>query len=100
MPVCVVRSFPTEAGCAEGRAHCVYGELGYSTAVNIVIKATLMWILSRDIDRALKIRVRSLLRLLGQVSSEPLSVGSFRRVRFSRLNTWLSQDYRSLSGNL
>ena len=85
---------PHRSRLSEGRAHCVYGELGYSTAVNIVIKATLMWILSRDIDRALKIRVRSLLRLLGQVSSEPLSVGSFRRVRFSRLNT----GYRKIIG--
>lgn len=85
---------PHRSRLREGRAHCVYGGLGHSTAVNIVIKATLQWILSRDIDRALKMRVRSLLRLLGQVASEPLSVASFRRVRFSRLNI----GYRKIIG--
>ena len=85
---------PHRSRLREGRAHCVYGELGYSTALNIVIKATLLWILSRDIDRALKMRARSLLRLLGQVASEPLSAASFRRVRFSRLNL----GYRKVIG--
>ena len=85
---------PHRSRLREGRAYCVYGELGYSTALNIVIKSTLLWILSRDIDRALKMRARSLLRLLGQVASEPLSAASFRRVRFSRLNL----GYRKVIG--
>ena len=85
---------PHRSRLREGRAHCLYGELGYSTALNIVIKATLMWILSRDIERALKMRARSLLRLLGQVANEPLSAASFRRVRFSRLN----MGYRKIIG--
>ena len=91
---------PHRSRLREGRAHCVYGELGYSTALNIVIKATLLWILSRDIDRALKMRARSLLRLLGQVASEPLSTASFRRVRFSRLNLGYRKGHRSLPGHL
>ena len=85
---------PHRSRLREGRAHCRYGELGYSTELNIVIKATLMWILSRDIERALKMRARSLLRLLGQVASESLSAASFRRIRFSRLN----MGYRKIIG--
>lgn len=78
----------------EGRTHCVYGELGYSTPLNIVIKATLLWILGRNIEHTIKMRARSLVRLLDQVANEPLSAASFRRVRFSRLN----RSYRKIIG--
>ena len=78
----------------EGRTHCVYGELGYSTPLNIIIKATLLWVLSRDISRTLKMRARSLVRLLGQVATKPLSAASFRHVQFSRLNV----HYRRIVG--
>ena len=85
---------PHRSRLREGRTHCVYGELGYSTPLNIVIKATLLWVLGRNIGRPLKMRARSLVRLLGQVATEPLSLASFRRVRFSRL----SQRYRKIIG--
>ena len=78
----------------EGRTHCVYGELSYSTPLNIVIKATLLWILGRNIDQTIKMRARSLVRLLGQVATEPLSAASFRRVLFGRLN----RNYRKIIG--
>ena len=71
---------------------CAYEDLSHSVDENMILKATLRLLLSRNTPDMLKARIKILIKLLSDIRDIELTARSFHNIRYSRLN----QNYRGI----